>query len=310
MGYEESNHNQDPEDEEHTDRLDVSSLDQSLEREPSVPSTSLGDDQPSEIKELKEQLEKLKNQLSIYQDETKGKESFLEERLAELQSKLIESLKSHESELKELNDKILFLEDDFKNKLQDKDDHIKNLEEQLSNTKLKISEIEIQNQEIEKKVQESQATVEKLQLENTDINQEKMAYLDQISKLQEFIQTTEEEIKEIEAGHHEIEEQLKLEIKRTEDRAGQISEDFNRETTGSVARNRHIRTVLQESEIGKVVLFIVDYFENSKKRALDLQTLASEVGMTPIIVRSHMRNLHGLGVCNFNEVTREIKLIK
>lgn len=310
MGYEESNHNQDPEDEEHTDRLDVSSLDQSLEREPSVPSTSLGDDQPSEIKELKEQLEKLKNQLSIYQDETKGKESFHEERLAELQSKLIESLKSHESELKELNDKILFLEDDFKNKLQDKDDHIKNLEEQLSNTKLKISEIEIQNQEIEKKVQESQATVEKLQLENTDINQEKMAYLDQITKLQEFIQTTEEEIKEIEAGHHEIEEQLKLEIKRTEDRAGQISEDFNRETTGSVARNRHIRTVLQESEIGKVVLFIVDYFENSKKRALDLQTLASEVGMTPIIVRSHMRNLHGLGVCNFNEVTREIKLIK
>ena len=320
MGYEESNHNQDPEDEKHTGRLDVSSLDQSFERKPSVPPTSPDDDQSSEINELKEQLEKLKNQLSIYQDETKEKESFLEERLAELQSKLTESVKSHESEkqlivkkeseLKELDDKILFLEDDFKNKLQDNDDHIKNLEEQLSNTKLKISEIEIQNQEIEKKVQESQATVEKLQLENADINQEKVAYLDQITKLQEFIQTTEEEIKEIEAGHHEIEEQLKLEIKRTEDRAGQISEDFNRETTGSVARNRHIRTVLLESDIGKVVLFIVDYFENSKKRALDLQTLASEVGMTPIIVRSHMRNLHGLGVCNFNEVTREIKLIK
>jgi len=327
MGYDESNHNQDPEDEEHTDRLDVSSLDQSLEREPSVPPTSLDDDQSSKVNELKEQLEKLKNQLSIHQDETKEKESFLEERLAELQSKLTESVKSYESEkqeleeqkqlivkkeseLKELDDKILFLEDDFKNKLQDNDDHIKNLEEQLSNTKLKISEIEIQNQEIEKKVQESQATVEKLQLENADINQEKMAYLDQITKLQEFIQTTEEEIKEIEAGHHEIEEQLKLEIKRTEDRAGQISEDFNRETTGSVARNRHIRTVLLESDIGKVVLFIVEYFENSKKRALDLQTLASEVGMTLIIVRSHMRNLHGLGVCNFNEVTREIKLIK
>lgn len=309
MGYEESNHNQDPEDEEHTDRLDVSRLDQSLEREPSVPPTSLDDDQPSEIKELKEQLEKLKNQFSIHQDETKEKESFLEERLAELQSKLTESVKSHESEKQEFEEqKQLIVQKE--SELKELDDHIKNLEEQLSNTKLKISEIEIQNQEIEKKVQESQATVEKLQLENTDINQEKMAYLDQITKLQEFIQTTEEEIKEIEAGHHEIEEQLKLEIKRTEDRAGQISEDFNRETTGSVARNRHIRTVLQESEIGKVVLFIVDYFENSKKRALDLQTLASEVGMTPIIVRSHMRNLHGLGVCNFNEVTREIKLIK
>lgn len=309
MGYEESNHNQDPEDEEHTDRLDVSRLDQSLERESSVPPTSLDDDQPSEIKELKEQLEKLKNQFSIHQDETKEKESFLEERLAELQSKLTESVKSHESEKQEFEEqKQLIVQKE--SELKELDDHIKNLEEQLSVTKLKISEIEIQSQEIEKKVQESQATVEKLQLENTDINQEKMAYLDQITKLQEFIQTTEEEIKEIEAGHHEIEEQLKLEIKRTEDRAGQISEDFNRETTGSVARNRHIRTVLQESEIGKVVLFIVDYFENSKKRALDLQTLASEVGMTPIIVRSHMRNLHGLGVCNFNEVTREIKLIK
>ena len=102
MGYEESNHNQDPEDEEHTDRLDVSSLDQSLEKEPSVPPTSLDDDQPSEIKELKEQLEKLKNQFSIHQDETKEKESFLEERLAELQSKLTESVKSHESEKQEL----------------------------------------------------------------------------------------------------------------------------------------------------------------------------------------------------------------
>ena len=132
----------------------------------------------------------------------------------------------------------------------------------------------------------------------------------QIAKFQDIIQSTEEEIREIEENHLEIQEQLKLEIKRTEDRAGRISADLSRETSGSLARNRHIRAVLEESDIGRVVLFIVDYFEDTKKRTLDLQTLSSELGMTPIIARSHVRNLHGLDVCEFNEVTREIKLIK
>ncbi|MFX0207159.1 MAG: hypothetical protein ACFFDT_14310, partial [Candidatus Hodarchaeota archaeon] len=158
-------------------------------------------------------------------------------------------------------------------------------------------------QEYEDKMQKSQSTIEVLQTE-------KEAYLSQIDKMQDLIHQTEEEIKEIEASHLEVQDQLKLEIKRMEDKTGQMREDLARESTGTLARDRHIRVVLQQSELGRILLYLVDYFENTKKQYLALDTLSNEIGVPPIICRTHLRHLHELAVCEFNEVTREIKLIK
>jgi chromosome segregation ATPase len=327
MGNEESNQNPNSDNEEHPDQIDSSNFEESIDKKPSTPINSFEDDQSSEPQDLKKQLEKLKNHLSVHQDQAQEKEQIFEKLYSTAKSELEkiqgilqatkleleekkQLLETKELEHKRLGDRIFELEEEFNIQLQAKKKHNNNLEEELRNTKLSISEFEFKSQEKDSKIQELYSTIEALQLQNTSITQEKETYLMQISKLQDVIQSTEEEIKEIEENHNEIEEQLKLEIQRTEKRAGKISEDLSRETSGSLARNRHIRIVLQESDIGKIILFIVDYFEDSKKRALELQTLASEVGMTPIIVRSHLRNLHGLGVCEFNEVTREIKLKK
>jgi chromosome segregation ATPase len=326
MGNEEYNSSQDPDDEKRSDRLGTTNSEQSNQEEPSVPQTSPDEDQSSVIQDLEVHLKKLRNHLSIHQDEAQGKGQVIQDQFADTKFKLEKMIKEFdtlkkelaeqkqlneikESELKQSKEKILSLDEERKKLLQEKNKQIRNLEAQLHKTKLKITEIVVQNQELTLKFLGTKTTIEGLQQEIEDVKQEKEAYLAQIGKLQDIIQTTEDEIKEIEAGHHEIEEQLREEIKRTEERAGQISEDLSRETSGSLARDRHIRTVLQESDIGKVALFIVDYFENTKKRFLDLQTICSELGMTPIIARSHVRNLHGLGICEFNEVTREIKLI-
>ncbi|MCK5611441.1 hypothetical protein KAR91_56750, partial [Candidatus Pacearchaeota archaeon] len=72
----------------------------------------------------------------------------------------------------------------------------------------------------------------------------------------------------------------------------------------------HIRVVLQQTELGRILLFLVDYFENTKKKTLALGTLSTEVGIPPIICRTHLRHLHELDVCEFNEVSREIRLIR
>ena len=106
----------------------------------------------------------------------------------------------------------------------------------------------------------------------------------------------------------EIQDQLRQEIERTEARVGQISSDFSRETQSTISSDKHIRTVMRESEIGTITLYIVDYFAGGGKKALALGTLATELKLAPIIVRSHLRHLHALGICNFNEVSREIKL--
>ncbi len=326
MGNEEYNSSQNPDEEKRSDRLRTPNSNQSTQEEPSVPQTSNDEDQSSDIQDLEVHLKKLRNRLTIQQDEAQDTEQLIEEQIEDARSKLgnitkeLDTLKQElleqkqlmeikESELKQRNQKVLSLEEELRKLNQEKNNQIKNLEEQLRNKKSKISEIVTQNQELTLKLLEIQNTIGGLQQEIGGLKQEKEVYLAQIGKLQDVIQNTENEIKEIEVGHHEIEEQLREEIRRTEERAGQMSEDLSREASRSLARDKHIRAVLQESDVGKVVLFIVDYFENTKKRFLDLQTLCSELGMPPIIARSHVRNLHGLGVCEFNEVTREIRLI-
>ncbi len=338
MGYEESNQNTHSDKEEPLDQTDSSNSEKStIETTPKL-TTSSGDDHPSEDQELKQQLQKLKTHLTVYQDQEQEKEEAFEKQYNTVKSELDKTqeilqvtkeelleknrlIEKLEEDQKKLGDKIFELEEEFNSQLQVKEKHFTDLKEELTNTKLTISGIESNIQEKESTIeelqlqitsinQEKESAIEELQLQITSLNQEKEMYLVQLAKLQDVIQSTEEEIKEIEENHSEIEEQLKLEIQRTDKRAGKISEDLSRETSGSLARNRHIRIVLNESNIGKIILFVVDYFEDSKKRALELQTLASELGITPIIARSHLRNLHGLGVCDFNEVTREIKLIK
>jgi chromosome segregation ATPase len=137
--------------------------------------------------------------------------------------------------------------------------------------------------------------------------EEQQTYLMQIAKLQDLLHQTEGEIKEIEAGHEDVLRQMQAEVKRAESRAGQLERADPSES--NLVRNRHLRTILQESDVGKIVLYLVDYFERKKVRTLALDTLSAELGISPIIARKHLRYLHELRICNLNEVTREIKLV-
>ena len=237
----------------------------------------------------------------------------------------VESLK------KELNDKTIIIADlreelqriqsESQLKLEEEIANSTNLEKQLQESRDLRTDMKAALQAQEEKVNylESQsAENEGLGRKFEELNkvlEEKDSmmqnYLMQIAKLQEVLQQTENEIDGIESSHLEIQEQLQQEIQRAEDRAGQISDDKSRESQNVLSRDQHIRTVLAETEIGKITLYIVDYFANTrKKRALALETLASELKLAPIMVRTHLRNLHALGVCKFDEVSKEIKLTK
>jgi len=274
---------------------------------------SITKDRSKEIQKLHDQIQQLKDQLTTHQTEFQEREKKLEYELSKMLTSLNEksqSVTELTNEVEAKNEALSNLEGKMNQVKVDSQKHLREKSEQIVTMELEIQEImnklslsEENIKDYEAKLQKSQAALESLQ-------GEKEAYLNQIEKMQDLIHQTEEEIKEIEASHLEVQDQLKLEIKRMEDRTGQMREDLARESTGTLARDRHIRVVLQQSELGRILLYLVDYFENPKKKALALDTVSSEVGIPPIICRTHLRHLHELAVCEFNEVTREIRLIK
>ncbi|MFX0014950.1 MAG: hypothetical protein ACFFB2_07505 [Promethearchaeota archaeon] len=281
-------------------------------------------DYAKRIIELENQIRRLQEKKTEFQAEAQEKEKVIERELAETKGLLrtkMQALKAANMELAEKTQMMLAIKtnleakslelsniekgqnrviSDIQKKLNEKTEQVITLEVELKETKNILATIE---DEYSIKLQNSRTMIENLQTERETL-------LTQIAKLQDVIHQTEEEIKEIETSHLEIQDQLKREIKRTEERAGQMTEDLTRETEGTLTRDRHIRVVLQQTELGRILLFLVDYFANTKKKSLDLGTLSTEVGIPPIICRTHLRHLHELSVCEFNEVTREIKLIK
>lgn len=273
------------------------------------PSESSRSESSQRIEQLETQLatfQVIERELAETKASLKAKTQALEVTKAELSEKtqtLIAIKTSFESKSREysnLEKELQFIKFESQKVLQEKTEQMIALEVELKETKNVLATIE---QKFKINLQNAQTTIEGLQTERE-------SYLYQIAKLQDIIHHTEEEIKEIEASHLEVQDQLKLEIKRTEERAGQMTETLKRETRGTLARDRHIRVVLQQSELGRILLFLVDYFENTKKKSLALGTLSTEIGIPPIICRTHLRHLHELAVCEFNEISREIKLIR
>lgn len=248
-----------------------------------------------EIEKLHEEIRHLQDQLTTYKTELREKTQSVTNLKNEIEAKNVELIN--------LEEKLNQMKFESQKHLREKSEQIVSLELEIQDMKNDLITAKEKIQEYEANIGKSQALIESLQ-------GEKEAYLDQIAKMQDVIQQTEEDIKEIEASHLEVQDQLRLEIKRMEDRTGQMREDLVRESTGTLARDRHIRVVLQQSELGRILLYLVDYFENTKKKSLALDTLSTEVRIPPIICRTHLRHLHELAVCEFNEVTREIKLIK
>lgn len=229
---------------------------------------------------------------------------------------LYKELEEKNTIITHLREEIDRIKHDYHLKIQEEISNSTNLEKQLQESRDVLANIksDLHNQEarVESLTPEKQSLEKELE-EITKALQEKDSmidsYLIQINKLQQLLQDTETDIQEIEEGHLAIQKQLQMEIKRTEARVGQISDDYNRDTQSTIVRDKNIRTVLKETEMGEIMLFIVDYFENARKKSLKLETLASELNYAPIIARSHLRNLHALGVIKFHEVAREIKLV-
>ncbi|MFX0124759.1 MAG: hypothetical protein ACFFAE_14105 [Candidatus Hodarchaeota archaeon] len=277
--------------------------DQQKQLDPSEPADSetspTVDSHSKEIQKLQDQVQKLQHQLATSQIESQEKEKKLETQLYEQKTEF----EAKSEELFSLEEKLKMIKSESQKQIQEKTEQIITLELEVQGLKNDLITAKEKNQELKTTSETTQKMINTLQAEKT-------AYLNQIAKMQDLIQQTEEEIKEIEASHLEVQDQLKLEISRMEERTGQMREDLARESTGTLARDRHIRVVLQQTELGRILLFLVDYFENTKKRSLALDTLSTEVGIPPIICRTHLRHLHELAVCEFNELTREIKLIK
>ncbi|UCG04069.1 MAG: hypothetical protein JSW11_08790 [Candidatus Heimdallarchaeota archaeon] len=283
-------------------------------------SPSTTDNQSNKIQKLQDQVQQLQDQLAIYETEFQKREEELKKELKEKTEAFdrlnvemndkTQSMVALSNEIEGKNEKLINLEERLNQIKSESQKQINEKSEQLITMELELREIKNELSVTREKTQEYKAALQKTQTMIDGLQGEKEAYLSQIAKMQDVIQQTEEEIKEIEVSHLEVQDQLKLEISRMEERTGQMREDLVRESTGTLARDRHIRVVLQQSELGRILLFLVDYFENTKKKSLALDTLSTEVGIPPIICRTHLRHLHELAVCDFNEVTREIRLIK
>jgi chromosome segregation ATPase len=230
--------------------------------------------------------------------------------------------KSPESILNEKNTIITDLREEldrvtqeYQLKIQEEISNSTNLEKQLQESRDVLANFKTDLHTQEARVESLTTEKQSLEIELEGIRKSLQdkdtmidSYLTQISKLQLVLQDTENDFKEMEAGHLAIQKQLQMEIERTEDRVGQISDEYDRDTQSTIVKDKNIRTVLNETEMGKIMLYIVDYFAKARK-ALALGTLSSELNIAPIIARSHLRNLDALGVIKFHEVTKEIKLV-
>ncbi|MFX0170919.1 MAG: hypothetical protein ACFE9L_03270 [Candidatus Hodarchaeota archaeon] len=259
-----------------------------------------GDNQSKEIENLRKQLHQLKEVLKDHSEKVIENEGGTEEQQTVLGVQ-IEKISTLGKELEKVHN-------DYQFKIQEKAELITNLESQLTQAKqeAQVFKAELEPLKVTLEHQNNIIETQKKMIEETQF--ERQTYVAQIAKLQEVLEQTENEIDEIQADHLEIQNQLRLEIKRLEERAGQISEDFTRDAKGKLARDRHIRAFLGESDLGRILLYVIDYFEDSKKRSLNLAIMSSELGIAPIIARRSLRHLHELGVCDFDEVSREIKL--
>lgn len=229
---------------------------------------------------------------------------------------LYKELSEKNTIITDLRDELDRIHEDYKLKTQEEISNSTNLEKQLQESRDVLANIKADLQTQEARVERLTTEKQSLELEIEEITKalhEKdtlgESYLTQIAKLQQLIQDTENDIQDMQVDHLDIQKQLQMEIKRTEERVGQISDDYNRDTQSTIVRDKNIRTVLKETEMGKIMLYIVDYFANARKKSLALETLASELNYAPIIVRSHLRNLHALEVITFHEVSKEIRLV-
>lgn len=267
------------------------------------------DDYSKEIQKLQDEVKKLEKELfeskSLLNSKIEALDTVNTELVEKTQSMVVlrTDLEAKSEELVNLEEKLKQGKSESQKQIQERAEQIVALELELQEEKNELTTSKERNQEFETMLQKTQKMIDTLE-------GEKETYLDQIAKMQDLMQQTEEEIKEIEANHLEVQDQLKLEISRMEERTGEMREDLARESTGTLAKDRHIRVVLQQSELGRILLYLVDYFENTKKKVLALDTLSTEVKIPPIICRTHLRHLHELAVVEFNEVTKEIKLTK
>ncbi|MFW9855713.1 MAG: hypothetical protein ACFFFG_11660 [Candidatus Thorarchaeota archaeon] len=236
-------------------------------------------------------------------------------------SKLALKVQNQKETIGTLEAQLILKQDAIDSQIQEYSAQVSELKAQLIATRNILTEREQELQLLQKEYKTAQTIInDKNQIIENQLIQlneyikaihgakeEQQTYLMQISKLQDLLQQTEGEIREIEAGHREILSQMQAEVKRAEVRAGQLEQADP--SKSDLVRSRHLRTILQESEVGKIVLYIIDYFERKKVKTLALDTLATELGITPIIARKHLRYLHELRICDLNEVTREIKLV-
>ncbi|MHA2247297.1 MAG: hypothetical protein ACXADY_20290 [Candidatus Hodarchaeales archaeon] len=320
MGNEEFERKQDLDQEKQPESSKSSNSEPSSGVSLPVPTSSPVTNHSKEIQNLHNKLQQLQDQLTYYQIESSEKEKRIAEEFAGMKALLNEktqALETANTELGEKNQTISIMKTEFISQ----NEKVSNLEEKLKLVKNEFREkilekteqtinLEVELKETKNLLTTAEEKSQVAKIANESLQLEKEAYLTQIERLHIVIQQTEEEIKEIEETHLEVQDQLKNEIDRTEERAGQMREDLKRETRGTLARDRHIRVVLQQSELGRILLYLVDYFENTKKKTLALETMSTEVGVPRIICRTHLRHLHELAVCDFNEVSREVRLIR
>jgi len=273
----------------------------------------MNDEEFENTESLETKIITLEAKIETLQKRLKEREEYFQHQLAKKESELskktftIETLESDLEQKSTLYDELKKQLEVFKSGEQDR---ITILENQINELRYSLTNAELKREGLERKSISLNATIESQTKLIENLKSENKNLFGQISKLQELIQNTENEIEIIESEHIEKQTLLEQELKRQAERESQIDLTLSREKAGALARDKHLRTVLNESELGKITLYIVDYFTNTKKKVLAFETLCMELDIAPVIARSHLRNLHGLGVCEFDEIAREIRLMK
>ncbi|MFW9993682.1 MAG: hypothetical protein ACFFD4_16670 [Candidatus Odinarchaeota archaeon] len=132
-----------------------------------------------------------------------------------------------------------------------------------------------------------------------------------ISERDEHIANLSQTIRQLEASRNTISKELaevRAERDRIQNRLIEVEREFSSFKTKSepdLIKNTHIRTVLRQTEMGKILLELMKVSPNTIK----LETLSDRVGVASVIVKTAVNAMHDMRLVRYEPGSREVRLL-
>ena len=257
-------------------------LDKLKEENKKLKKNQKNDNYEERIEELEEELRIEVDKNKKYRENQKDGEDDLKNRIYELE----DSLNKEKEINRQLKIKIKKLEDEYENKIKDLEDQIKRLMEQNRKLQMDLKNLENEKKELEDLLHESQDQNKKLQISMKKMKEEYEERLrekdGQIKKLKDEINKLKAKIDEYERKIRELENKYKRMEKEYKNRILELEEELKRkEDLIRKLKNKNNKLIEENENLKDELERLRDALREKEKIIETLQSVSKEIVETP-----------------------------